>query len=984
MKMTIPAKTRAESKDQGLIDVVFSWSMADILKKDLYRDKVGVIPKTFPSTSSYMKSFIDPLIEETHADLMSKMTTLYGAPTCEVFGVRTSIGYKPPKNLLYNVSLKRIKDGEGNKGIYEPMVGDLIALSNVRPKCSDDLKRPEASHLFALVQGSNRQGSGILRILSSRPIMLEKEGTGKDKKWGNLFAVHITNLTTNIRIWNALSTKLEGGNLNMIKTVLQPNSDFDANCNQCSSRGPKGAMASKIREVICSSKLDISQASSVLSCIATSACRHENSVKLIWGPPGTGKTKTVASLLFGLLKMKCRTLTCAPTNIAVLEVTSRLVSLVTNSLENDTYGLGDIVLLINGERMKIDDNEVLLDVYLNYRVDVLVDCLNEFSGWRRSIESMICLLDNPEEQYQLYLSKEREENVNQDRDGETTEDEGNDNPSDNQCMEKRRVWKRSNAQKLRENKNNKKKMKEKKLSQKENQKKGDKKDAAASGTQKKEKVLDGGSVNENVLTFKEFVVKRFHSIGKRLKYCITNLYTHLPSSSIAVDVVKNMIRAVGLLQAVGTLMLNVPAAAEGFRKILNGKKCHTEFHKTKIECLQILRTLRKTLSVPKISGDSKVQSFCLKNACLVFCTASSSVKLQKKGMTPLDLLVIDEAAQLRECESAIPLQLSGLRHAVLIGDERQLPAMVQSEICEKTGFGRSLFERLVLLGHERHLLNVQYRMHPSISLFPNKEFYDQNISDGPNVKERTYQRHLLKGNMYGSYSFINVSNGKEEFDNSHSTKNMVEVAVVAEIVAMLFKESVAKKQKLSVGCISPYKAQVCFSEQFMESMTRFKKSDVHEAVISLLVKLSSGWRLPQKNGTSHPGGKAKTYHVTLEQYNVNGTLNLIWTVDILTENSEYTQVLKVWDILPASKIPNLAKSLSVLFEKYTVEIINHCNDKRFEGNSVVPMTWPVDSNTISYPTCVDADSSRSLASEFAALSLRKEAGSSSAGSSLLL
>jgi replication-associated recombination protein RarA len=48
-------------------------------------------------------------------------------------------------------------------------------------------------------------------------------------------------------------------------------------------------------------------------------CHHSN-VKLIWGPPGTGKTKTVACLLFSLLKLKTRTLTCAPTNTAVLQL----------------------------------------------------------------------------------------------------------------------------------------------------------------------------------------------------------------------------------------------------------------------------------------------------------------------------------------------------------------------------------------------------------------------------------------------------------------------------------------------------------------------------------------------------------------------------------------------------------------------------------------------------------------------------------------
>jgi senataxin len=69
----------------------------------------------------------------------------------------------------------------------------------------------------------------------------------------------------------------------------------------------------------------------------------------------------------------------------------------------------------------------------------------------------------------------------------------------------------------------------------------------------------------------------------------------------------------------------------------------------------------------------------LENACLVFCTASSSAKLHRTEGS-MEFLVIDEAAQLKECESAIPLQLSGLRHAILIGDERQLPALVKSEV----------------------------------------------------------------------------------------------------------------------------------------------------------------------------------------------------------------------------------------------------------------------------------------------------------------
>ncbi|XP_060963012.1 probable helicase MAGATAMA 3 isoform X1 [Cannabis sativa] len=160
-------------------------------------------------------------------------------------------------------------------------------------------------------------------------------------------------------------------------------------------------------------------------------------------------------------------------------------------------------------------------------------------------------------------------------------------------------------------------------------------------------------------------------------------------------------------------------------------------------------------------------------------------------MVPFEVLIIDEAAQLKECESTIPLQLLGTRHAILIGNERQLPAMVKSQVSAKANFGRSLFERLALLGHKKHLLNVQHRMHLLISSFPNKQFYNNEIFDGQNVKERSYSQCFLQGKMYGSYSFINVPYEKETVDNKHSSKNKIEAFVVSEIVAKLYEVKLA-------------------------------------------------------------------------------------------------------------------------------------------------------------------------------------------------
>jgi senataxin len=161
------------------------------------------------------------------------------------------------------------------------------------------------------------------------------------------------------------------------------------------------------------------------------------------------------------------------------------------------------------------------------------------------------------------------------------------------------------------------------------------------------------------------------------------------------------------------------------------------------------------------------------------------------------------------------------------------------QVCEDADFGRSLFQRLTSLKQPKHLLDVQYRMHPWISRFPVENFYAGQITDGPNVLNRDYERRHLTGPMYGAYSFINVDGGKESTGkHDRSLINPVEAAAVARIVQRLFKgtlaatvsidvfpheitstnhaaraidvcaESVATGRTVRVGVVSPYKGQV--------------------------------------------------------------------------------------------------------------------------------------------------------------------------------
>ncbi|KAK1262046.1 hypothetical protein QJS04_geneDACA019590 [Acorus gramineus] len=330
-----------------------------------------------------------------------------------------------------------------------------------------------------------------------------------------------------------------------------------------------------------------------------------------------------------------------------------------------------------------------------------------------------------------------------------------------------------------------------------------------------EKEKDGEEEIE-YLTFESYVRQRFRVLSESLIECLEILWTHMPSVSILDVDFKNIETACNLLRSLDQWLQTSILSENVLVKLFSLSEVHiSTFESIKalefIECLSVLNGLLATLNLPTTTYKPGIIDYCLKRAILIFSTVCSSFKLhQVEFVEPLELLVIDEAAQLKECEALIPLQLSGVQHAILIGDECQLPAMVQSKVCEQANFGISLFERLSSLGHMKHLLNVQYRMHPSISRFPNAMFYDNKISDGPNVIHKSYERRYLDGRrMYGTYSFINVKHGREVFDQwGRSRKNMAEVAVVLNIIKILSEASATTRRPLTVGVISPYKAQV--------------------------------------------------------------------------------------------------------------------------------------------------------------------------------
>ncbi|KAL6567847.1 hypothetical protein OROGR_001515 [Orobanche gracilis] len=694
-------------------------------------------------------------------------------------------------------------------------------------------------YIVAFVQRTDETSVKIV-VLSSKPIVFEKADRNKDEMGDRLFAVYLTNLTTNIRIWKGLHPG-KGENMSIINSVLDLNPSIEDNCTLCSSK------LSKSVETINSLGLNDSQRDAVLDSISLAECCHQNGVKLLWGPPGTGKTKTIASLVFTLLGMRRRTLACAPTNVAVLGVAKRLMSCFDGKLMHGAYGLGDVVLFGNGKRMKIDEHEDLHDIFLDYRVLVLADCFAPLSGWKGSLEKMIGLLEDPQGHYQRYLDQQK---IDDDSDDSADSDDEDEKKSDeeNQLFGRgmlsgvqeysKETLKRNFLKKLIIQNIHEEKIKGKQGKKRSKSKCDDGKD---SNGKDKHSVADE---KLNIpLTFEEFVTKTLAFVRERLIFCITGLCTHMPTSCLPLEILKTMTKVLDFLH-------NVDTTNVGWLK-----------QALKLEVFQILKLLRDKFPVPHFSEHYVIKNFCLGNACLILCTVSSSAKLHTQGMKPLEFVIIDEAAQLKECESCIPLQLYGIRHAILVGDEKQLPAMVISKICEKAGFGRSLFERLVMLGHRKHLLNVQYRMHPSISLFPNNEFYAKQIMDGRNVTDKAYDKRFLKKKLFGSYSFINVTHGKEELDNRKSWKNIMEVSVVAAILSRLSKESIKLKQKVRVGCLSPYRGQVL---AIQESLGKTYSTDPYE-MFSVNVRSVDGFQ----------GGEEDVVIMSTVRCNGNGSVGFL-------------------------------------------------------------------------------------------------------------
>jgi superfamily I DNA and/or RNA helicase len=172
----------------------------------------------------------------------------------------------------------------------------------------------------------------------------------------------------------------------------------------------------------------------------------------------------------------------------------------------------------------------------------------------------------------------------------------------------------------------------------------------------------------------------------------------------------------------------------------------------------------------------------VESADILFCTLSTAGNSIVSGSREIDDLVVDEAAAATEAEIYIPFCLKPKR-LLIVGDPKQLPPTIFSSRAKMLGLGLSLQERMMNgCGHKYTMLNIQYRMHPAISAFPSRKFYNGLIANGSNTKEVRSSR-WLDGRPY---TFMQVNGTEERPPNRKGgLRNPQEAEVVVDLVQQL-------------------------------------------------------------------------------------------------------------------------------------------------------------------------------------------------------
>lgn len=238
--------------------------------------------------------------------------------------------------------------------------------------------------------------------------------------------------------------------------------------------------------------------------------------------------------------------------------------------------------------------------------------------------------------------------------------------------------------------------------------------------------------------------------------------------------------------------------------------------------------------VHQCSNTNELRDFLTKARVVVgTCSAiNSAVKLL--GMRAFSLAIVDEASQITEPQllgilsARLADGTSSIKKLVMIGDHKQLPAVVQQEHEQSIVVDEdlnnaglvdcrmSLFERLLQrYGNNpdvAYMLTCQGRMHRKISHFPSLYFYGGKLKEVP-LQHQTKALPAFDGmEEYSSIlrskriAFFNVV--ERSTANVSDKVNYNEAKAMAQMARAIYEREGAEYTSELIGIIVPYRNQI--------------------------------------------------------------------------------------------------------------------------------------------------------------------------------
>ena len=238
-------------------------------------------------------------------------------------------------------------------------------------------------------------------------------------------------------------------------------------------------------------------------------------------------------------------------------------------------------------------------------------------------------------------------------------------------------------------------------------------------------------------------------------------------------------------------------------------------------------------------------------ARVIACTLVGSAHHLLEGMK-FGTLFIDEAAQALEAACWIPMKRAS--RVILAGDHCQLPPTVKSIAALRAGLGKTLMERIAENKPEVvTLLRIQYRMNDEIMRFSSDWFYGGKVESAPQIKYRSvldYDHPITWIDTSNEENQITIE-GEDAPEDSASTASSVSAAnqnsdlnfkeqfvgesfgrinkAEAELTLLTLAEYFTKigkqrvlEERIDVGIISPYRAQVQYLKKLIKKYEFFK------------------------------------------------------------------------------------------------------------------------------------------------------------------